>query len=106
MTVVESAIVVDMLYTCENPPEVEVEVELAGNVVAVPGEDKPETEAGVWVLRGGGSSRGNKGAGEPRRRRGVPEGDGPRAPETGMGTGWCVNDKDHTNPWLCTIDRP
>ena len=46
MTVVESEIVMDMLGTCEDSPE--VEVEFAGNVVAVPGEDKPEAEATVY----------------------------------------------------------
>ena len=39
MTAVESEIVMDMLYTCDDPPEVEVET-LEGMVV-VPGEDKP-----------------------------------------------------------------
>ena len=42
MTPVESAIVMDMLGTCENPPAVELEA--TGNVMIVPGVDKPTAD--------------------------------------------------------------
>ena len=46
MTQREAEIVMDMLYTCELPPQVEVET-LEGTVV-VPGEDEPEAEEQVY----------------------------------------------------------
>ena len=46
MTPVESAIVVDMLGTCEDPPRFEVET--LDRMVIVPGEDKPATEDSVY----------------------------------------------------------
>ena len=46
MTPVESAIVMDMLGTCENPPEFEVET--LDYLGAVTGEDKPEAESTVY----------------------------------------------------------
>ena len=46
MTPVESEIVMDMLGTCENPPEYEVEtLDYLGTVT---GEDKPEVESSVY----------------------------------------------------------
>ena len=42
MTEPEAGTVVDMLGTCENPPVVEMEA--SGNVMIVPGEDKPTAE--------------------------------------------------------------
>ena len=46
MTPVESDIVMDMLGTCEVPPRYEVEVR--GNMVVLPGKDKPDVEDEVY----------------------------------------------------------
>ena len=43
----EAGIVMDMLYTCENPPEVEVKTRKAMAVMS--GEDKPEADAKVYA---------------------------------------------------------
>ena len=42
MTPVESEIVMDMLGTCDNPPDVELEE--MENPMVTPGEDEPEVE--------------------------------------------------------------
>ena len=49
MTPVESAIVMDMLGTCENPPVVKLEA--TGNGMVVPGVDKPTAEPEPPVYR-------------------------------------------------------
>ena len=78
MTKVESEIVMDMLGTCENPPDMEVEkLDYLGTAT---GEHKPTpelSECGVPVVRGRGDRGGAEGAGEPGRRPGLPEVDGP-----------------------------
>ena len=78
MTKVESEIVMDMLGTCENPPDVDVREALE----SAAGEHKPEPaeelqNLGVRVVPRGGVRGGVQVSGEPGRRPGLPEGDGP-----------------------------
>ena len=98
----ETEAVVEMLGTCENPPDMEVEeLDYLGTLV---GEHKPEpelqnsvygsceeaeaagagaSELGVRVVRGSGGRRRGEGARKPGRWTGFPEGAG--AERTGRG---------------------
>ena len=80
MTAVESEIVMDMLYTCEEPPDVEVET-LEGTAV-VPRVDKSEAENPVYgSCEEGERGRGGKRIqGSQRWRSGFPEGNGAERP--------------------------
>ena len=85
MTEPEAEAVVEMLYTCENPPEVEV-WEALGTAT---GEHKPEpTEELQNSVYGSceeaAEAGGAESAGKPGRRTGVSEGDGPER----AGWGW------------------
>ena len=80
MTKVGSEIVMDMLGTCENPPDMEVEeLDYLGTRVGEHQfEPEGESESSVYQsVRGSGVRRRAEGAGKPGRRSGVPEGDGP-----------------------------
>ena len=77
MTPRESEIVMDMLYTCEDPPEIEVETldylghrDWGGQADGGIGRD------GLRILRGSRSSRGATRPREPGRRPGIPKDDG------------------------------
>ena len=69
MTLVESEIVMDMLFTCEDPPDVEVET--LGYLGTVTGEDKPTPEPQETVYgsceeaaaAGEGKAQGSRGSG-------------------------------------------
>ena len=78
MTPYEADIVMDMLYTCDEPPEVEVEeLDYLGTRV---GEHKPteELQNSVYGSCDDAESAGEqRGAGKPGRRSGFPEGDDP-----------------------------
>ena len=87
MTQVESEIVMDMLYTCENPPDVEVEVlEYPGDASGGAQADAGASDPGVRVVRGSGVRGGAEGPREPGRRSGFSEGDGPV--RAGRRRGW------------------
>ena len=86
MTKVESEIVMDMLGTCENPPEVDVREALE----SATGEHKPEAaeepQNSVYGLSRGGVRGGVQVPGEPGWRLGFPQGDG--SVRSGRGWGW------------------
>ena len=84
MTPVESEIVMDMLGTCENPPDVDVREALESGT----GEHKPEPAEELQNPVYGSceeaeSAGGVQVPGEPGRRPGLPEGNGPVRPGWG-----------------------
>ena len=84
MTKVESEIVMDMLGTCENPPDVDVRVALESATGEHAGGCGGASEFGVRVLPRGGARGGVQVPGEPGWRPGLPQGDGP----VRSGRGW------------------
>ena len=84
MTDAEAEAVVEMLGTCERPPD--VELEMLGLMVIKVGEHKPTEELQNPVYRsceGSGVRGGAQVPGEPGRRPGLPEGDGPERQRRG-----------------------
>ena len=86
MTKVESEIVMDMLGTCENPPDVDVREALESATGEHQFEPEEESESSVYQLRGSGVRGGVESAGRPGQWTGFPEGDGPVS--AGLGRGW------------------
>ena len=94
MTPVESAIVMDMLGTCENPPEFEVEIREAwmpgwGCISLRPQSRMARCTGPVMRRR----PRGNRECREAKAEDGVTRSRWFRARGMGTGMGWCVKSK-------------
>ena len=87
MIKVESEIVMDMLGTCENPPDVDVREALESATGEHQFEPEEESESSVYQLCEEAESAGEQRVqGRPGQWTGVPEGDGPVS--AGLGRGW------------------